>query len=240
MMLRHIVPGLLLACIAGCGQSEAPVSGDGAIPIPSGVYAADTSHTYVTFSYMHQGLSYPLLRATEINGELELDSASMDKSAVSMSVAVDSIRTNLDYFDKELASRKFFHAEKYPYITFTTHSYEPTSDNTGTLTGFVTIRDVTRPLVLAVTINGAMNHPMRNVPVIGFSASGSLNRADFKLDRFVPMVANKVEIKIEAEFLQGSNESSAAAAATAREATAKADPASLEIIAATGSQGDVR
>jgi polyisoprenoid-binding protein YceI len=231
---------LVLPLFTSCGQSAAPPAGDGPIPIPSGTYAIDTSHTYVTFSYMHQGLSYPLLRATDIDGELELDSASMDKSAVSVSVGVDSIRTNMDYFDKELASRKFFHAEKYPYINFTTHSYETISDHEGTLTGFVTIRDITKPLVLSVKINGAMNHPMQNIPVIGFTASGSLDRADFGLDRFVPLVANKVEIKIEAEFLQGSNEGSAAAAQRAADATANADPVSLEIVASADTRGGVK
>jgi polyisoprenoid-binding protein YceI len=124
----------------------------------------------------------------------------------------------MDNFDKELASRKFFHAEKYPYITFTTDRYEPLSDTEGRLHGVITIRDISKPLDLAVTINGAMIHPMRDIPVIGFSATGALNRADFELDRFVPMVGNKVDLKIEAEFLMGSNDGSAAAARRAADA----------------------
>jgi polyisoprenoid-binding protein YceI len=86
------------------------------------------------------------------------------------------------------------------------------------LHGVITIRDISKPLDLAVTINGAMIHPMRDIPVIGFSATGALNRADFELDRFVPMVGNKVDLKIEAEFLMGSNDGSAAAARRAADA----------------------
>lgn len=224
-----------LALLAACRQGE-PVDDGGVLGIPSGTYAIDKSHTYVTFSYFHQGLSYPLLRATGIDGELELDNRELEKSTVSIAVDVDSIRTNLDYFDKELASRKFFHAEKYPYITFATHSYRPLNESSGELTGFVTIRDITRPIVLSVTINGAMDHPMLKTPVIGFSASGSLSRSDFGLDRFVPMVADQVVISIEAEFLHGGNEGSAAAARISADAIADADPASLQVSADIGAE----
>jgi polyisoprenoid-binding protein YceI len=227
--------GVTLAMLAGCGP-VGPTDDGGVLGIPSGTYAVDKSHTYVTFSYFHQGLSYPLLRATGIDGELELDNTQLENSAVSIAVDVDSIRTNLGYFDKELASRKFFHAEKYPHITFTTHSYIPLDESSGDLTGFITIRGITKTIGLSVTINGAMEHPMMNTPVIGFSASGSLKRSDFGLDRFVPMVADRVDIRIEAEFLQGSNAGSAAAAQIATDAMSNADPASLQVAAVTGAE----
>ena len=219
--------------LAACGQGE-PVADGGLLGIPSGTYAVDKSHTYVTFSYFHQGLSYPLLRATGIDGELEFDSDALEKSTVSIAVDVDSIRTNLDYFDKELASRKFFHADQFPHITFATHSYTARNESLGELTGFVTIRDITRPIVLSVVINGAMEHPMLNKPVIGFSATGTLRRSDFGLDRFVPMVADEVEIRIEAEFLRGSNAGSAAAVKISADAVTNADPASLQLTSETG------
>ena len=221
--------------LAACGPADdAENRSVGRLGIPSGTYAVDKSHSHVIFSYLHQDLSYPLLRMTDIDGHLELDSTSMENSTASVAIAVDSIRTNLDYFDRELASRKFFHAEEYPYATFATHSYKPLSDSLGELTGFVTIRDITRPLVLSVTLNGAMEHPALNKPVIGFSARGSLRRSDFDLDRFISAVADQVEIRIEIEFVLGSNSGSEAAAELAAEAVANADPASLEIVANSG------
>lgn len=229
--------GLIILMLAACGQDDQPQVQDGdGMAIPSGTYSVDNSHTYVVFSYLHQDLSYPLLRMTDIDGQLELDSRSMENSRVSIAIAVDSIRTNLDYFDDELASRKFFHAEKYPHITFSTHSYKPLNESLGELTGFVTVRGITKPIILAVTINGAMEHPMLNKPVIGFSATGSLNRSDFELDRFIPFVADQVDIRIEAEFLLGSDPDSSAAAQLAVDAVANADSASLAIIADSGAE----
>lgn len=221
--------------LAACGQGG-QVDDGGLLGIPSGTYAIDKSHTYVTLSYFHQGLAYPLLRATEVDGELELDNSELEKSTVTVAVSADSIRTNLDYFDEELASRKFFHADRYPHIAFATHRYTPFNLSSGELTGFVTIRGITRPLVLSVTINGAIEHPMLKTPVIGVSANGSLKRSDFGLDRFIPMVGDQVQITIEAEFLYGSNDSSRVAVQTVDEVMANADPASLKLSANFGEE----
>lgn len=210
---------LAMLVLSGCGpDNTASDSGDS---VPSGTYAVDPSHTYLTFSYLHQGLSYPLLRATNIDGELDYDSNDIANSRVNISIATDSIRTNIDHFDKELASRKFFNAEKYPYITYTTDSYSVISETEGLLNGHVSIRGITEPLELAVTLNNALIHPMLNIPVIGFSATGSLSRSDFGLDRFVPVISDSVVFNIEIEFLLGGNDGSSAAAARARVALAE-------------------
>ena len=183
---------------------------------PSGTYSVDPSHTYVTISYLHQGLSYPLLRATETAGELEFDADDISNSAVNIAVASDSIRTNIDYFDKELASRKFFHADKYPHITFRSKRFEATDSFHGVLHGEVTIKETTLPLALDVTLNNALFHPMLDVPVIGFSATGSLSRSDFGLDRFVPVVSDDVKLTIEIEFLHGTDDPNRMAAEIAK------------------------
>jgi polyisoprenoid-binding protein YceI len=215
MKCPRITVALAALVLSGCGPDNTDsTSGES---VPSGTYSVDPSHTYVTFSYLHQGLSYPLLRATSINGELEYDGDDMANSSVNISVAADSIRTNIDHFDKELASRKFFNAEKYPHISYTTDSYSVISETEGLLNGHVTIRGITEPLQLAVTLNNALVHPMLDVPVIGFSATGSLARSDFGLDRFVPVISDSVVVDIEIEFLLGSNDGSAAAATRARD-----------------------
>lgn len=226
---------LTLIFVSACGQGG-PVDDGGALGVPSGSYAVDKSHTYITLSYFHQGLAYPLLRATAVDGELELDNGNLEESTVSIVVAADSIRSNLDYFDKELASRKFFHAEEYPHITLATHSYTPFDESSGELVGFITIRDITKPLVLSVRINGAMEHPVLKKPVIGISATGSLKRSDFGLTRFVPMVGDLVQIGIEAEFLRGSNDGSAEAVRVVADAIANADPQSLQVAADLGAE----
>jgi polyisoprenoid-binding protein YceI len=202
--------------ISGCGSNTGSSGGD----VTSGTYALDPSHTYVTFTYLHQGLSYPLLRATRAAGELEYDADDLANSSVRVAIDTDSIRSNVDYFDDELASRKFFNADRYPHITFTSESYEATGENEGIVRGQVTIRGISQPLELKVKLNGEVVHPMTGIPVVGFSATGSLNRSDFGLTRFIPVVADQVDFRIETEFVQGSNDDSQAAVQAANQALA--------------------
>ncbi|MEM9404210.1 MAG: YceI family protein [Pseudomonadota bacterium] len=188
--------------------------------IPSGVYAVDKGHTYVTFSYLHQQLSYPLLRAIDVDGELTLDADDVGASRVAIAVAADSIRSNVDYFDEELASPKFFNAGRFPHITYVAERMSLSAEGDGVLEGEVTIRGISRPLKFDVRINGAMTNPITEKPVVGVSATGVLNRSDFELDRFIPAVSDEVSIRIEAEFALGSNTGSAHAASLALGVTA--------------------
>ena len=234
--LSTFVPLVSLA-LAGCGTAEDPqpraeatatppaaTGSDTVSPanIPAGVYSVDRNHTYLTFSYLHLGYSYPLIRFTSIDGELDLDGNSMEESAVAISIDTNSLDTKLSRFNTELQSLQYFNAEDYPKITFTSHAYEPTGDTTGTLTGYLTIKGRTRPATLDVTINNAIQHPMLDVPVIGFSATGTLLRSDWGLSRNIPFVADEVNVRIEIEFLQGSSETSREAARIATETTAAA------------------
>ncbi len=207
MMARFALP--LLLCLT-------EVAGAQSLEVPSGTYANDPAHSYVTFSYKHQGLSFPLLRVERVQGELELDADNLRNSQVAIAIATDSIRSNVDYFDEELASAKFFNAERFPYITFVSERIEWRSDNAGTLHGQLTIRDRTEPMSLDVRINGAKPHPFSGNPVVGASASGSLSRSAFGLDRFVPAVSDQVDVAIEMEFGLGSNDEARNAATLAR------------------------
>ena len=217
---------VVLCCVAACGDGggeQGDAAANNGLGIPSGTYAVDPAHAYLTFSYLHQGLSYPLIRATSVDGELELDARAIENSSTRIAVNVDSIRTNTPYFDKELASPKFFNAGKYPYITFSSQRYEATAEGSGRLHGLVTIRGISRPLTLDVQLNGAMENPLSGKPVIGFSAQGALLRSDFELDRFIPAVADEVAVRIEIEFVEGRTASSAAASELAANTVEGAD-----------------
>lgn len=212
--MMRMLPAVLVFLALSTSHAQDPV----ALDIPSGIYAIDKGHTYVTFSYLHQGLSYPLLRATAVDGELDLDADAIGNSSVAIAIEADSIRSNVDYFDEELASAKFFNAAKFPHLSYVGHGLDMDGPVNGVLKGAVTIRGITRPLDLDITINGAMENPLSGKPVIGVSATGALNRSDFELDRFIPDVSDRVTIAIEVEFAMGSSEESRSAAATARSA----------------------
>ena len=77
-----------------------------------------------------------------------------------------------------------------------------TGENTGTLTGDLTLHGVTKPVTLALRLNGAGPHPMRKVPAIGFTATGTVKRSEFGVAAYVPMVGDDLEVRIEVEAAQ--------------------------------------
>jgi len=69
------------------------------------------------------------------------------------------------------------------------------------MTGDLTIKGVTKPVTLDVTINRAADDSFAKAYKLGFSATGVLKRTDFGVDLYAPLVSDEVPFKIEAEFV---------------------------------------
>jgi len=102
-------------------------------------------------------------------------------------------------FDEHLRSADFFDAAKFPTATFKSTKVEAAGTNKFTVTGDLTIKDQTKPVVLDVTLNGAGDHPMMKVPAIGFDATTTVKRSDFGVGAYAPAVSDEVKIRITTE-----------------------------------------
>ena len=178
------------------------VDDTGPAAIPPGNYELDENHAYLTFSYSHLGLSNPQLRFQDFDADLRLDPIALENSSVSVTIDAASIDTAIPEFDEVLRGEEYFDVGSYPEIRFESTSYQPLSDDAGTLTGDLTVKGTTVPVNLDVVINNANVALMTNRPTIGFSATGQLARSDFGLSGMLPMVGDEISIKIQAEFSQ--------------------------------------
>ena len=179
-----------------------PLSGlAGLSDVPSGKYSLDSSHGYITFTYNHLGFSNPRVGFNRFDTVLELDSSNPENSTIEVTIDASSIDSRVAEFNEHLNGSDFFNTAEYPTITFKSTKVEATGENTFDVTGDLTILGTTRPVTLATTINLAANHPMRNVPTVGVSASARLLRSDWGLDAYVPAVSDEVELSIEVELL---------------------------------------
>jgi polyisoprenoid-binding protein YceI len=70
------------------------------------------------------------------------------------------------------------------------------------ITGNLTLHGVTRPVTLDATFNGGAYDRLRGADVVGFSATTTLNRSAFGVDKFSGLVTDEVTLEIEAEFLK--------------------------------------
>ena len=188
--------------------AAAPVFAAPTLDIPSGRYTLDPTHTSVTFKISHFGLSNYTARFAKVAGDVVVDAANPAKSAVNVKIDANSVRTDYPFPDKEDFDKKignseaFLNGANFPDITFVSKAITVTGPKTAKISGDLTLRGVTRPVVLDTVLNGTLNpHPMMKMPVFGISASAKINRSDFGL-KFPPVLGEEVTILIESELGQ--------------------------------------
>jgi len=194
LIMRRLLVLVLLSCFA---VARADLSA-----VPAGNYVLDKPHGFITYSYSHLGFSNPHIGFNEFDVDLELDNENPENSTVNVTIDATSIDSRNDTFNGHLNGPNFFDTEKFPTITFTSTAFEATGENTFDISGDLTIKDITRPVTLAATINQAGNHPMRNMPWIGVSAQTRVSRSEWGLSRALPRVGDEVTIWIEVELPQ--------------------------------------
>ncbi|WP_411833921.1 YceI family protein [Pseudoxanthomonas mexicana] len=162
-------------------------------------YKLDPTHTDVIATWDHFGFSRPSAHFGKADGKLVYDAANVAASSVQVTLPLSGLNSFTDKFDEHLRSADFFEADKFPAATFKSTRVEAAGEGKLKVTGDLTIKDVTRPVVLDVTLNKAAEHPMKKVPAIGFDATATLKRSDFGLGRFAPMVSDEVALRITTE-----------------------------------------
>ncbi len=177
------------------------------IGVPTGTYALDPTHTSVTWKVGHLGLSNYTARFARVSGSAMVDDASPAKSSVSISIDTNSVRTDYPYpdkedFDKKLGSDEhFLDGGKFPAITFVSRSITLTGPDTAKISGDLTLRGVTRAVVLDTKLNGALKqHPVLKIPMFGISATTSIKRQDYGITLAPGIIGDTVTIIIESEF----------------------------------------
>lgn len=204
-------PAIAAIIIAGCGEAANSQSGNAAagaddqsssaaFDAVSGEYTPDPQHRYITFSYLHQGYSRPMVRWRSWDGTLDWDAENPEDSSVSITIDVDSVDTGVDEFDGHLRGERFFDVANHPEITFESTSVSRSGDDTGTITGDLTIKGNTKPVTLDVTFNKGAFDERNNIYKLGFSGTTTVKRSDFGVDAYVPYVSDEVDVTIETEW----------------------------------------
>lgn len=170
--------------------------------VPSGEYGLDKTHAYITISYSHLGFSNPHVGFDSFDVNLSADSENPENSKVEVLIDATSVNSRVESFNGHLNGKHFFDTANFPAIIFKSTSIKSTGENTFNVTGDLTIKDITKPVTLAATINKAADHPMRKVPTIGVSATAKVSRSEWGLSRAVPNVGDEVTLMIEVELPQ--------------------------------------
>ena len=162
-------------------------------------YKIDPTHTTTVFSWNHLGFLTPSANFTDIQGVIKVDNTQPANSSVEVAIPLSSINSSVAALDKEFQAEAWFNAAKYPNITFKSTKVETKDKKHFKITGDLTVKGITKPVVLDAVLNGQGEHPMLKVPAIGFNATTSFNRSDFGLGSYVPMVGDKITVHITTE-----------------------------------------
>ena len=175
------------------------------VPIP-GSYALDQSHSHVSFSARH-------LMVTKVRGRFPVTAGHLviaedpQNSSVEATIDVSAVESGDPKRDEHLRSADFFDTEHYPTVSFRSTKVENHENGEFTLTGDLTVREVTRPVTLHGEFLGSQASPWGDTR-IGFTAETEVNRKDWGLEWNVALeaggvlVGDKVKLTIDAEWVK--------------------------------------
>ncbi len=141
-------------------------------------WVLDPTHSELQFKIKHLMISTVSGQFNQFKTTVETDGDDFTKAKVHFEAAVDSISTNNDQRDAHLKNGDFFDAEKYPAVIFESERMEKTGDDEYLLHGTLTMRGVSKNILLHAEFGGLTKDPWGNTRT-GFSVTGKINRQDF-------------------------------------------------------------
>ena len=169
-------------------------------------WTLDTTHSNVEFSVRHLMIATVKGRFADVQGTVVIDESDPTASEIDVTIPAASIDTRVAQRDEHLRSADFFDVEKFPVLTFKSRRVA-VKDDALEVTGDLTIRGVTRPVVLDVTSHGRQLDPWGGQRA-GFEAKGKIRRSDFgltwnqALEAGGVAVGDEVKITIDVELVK--------------------------------------
>lgn len=181
--------------------SEATRVVEGRVVPAVGRWNVDHAHSTVEFVARHLMVTKVRGRFADYEASFEIAERPED-SRVEVTLQAASISTGDEGRDGHLTSPDFFDAAQYPTLAYRSTSVRPVDDSHWQVTGDLTIRDITRPVVLDIEFDGVIVDPWGNDKAL-FSGSAEIDREDWGLTWNQPLagggvlVGKKVKLELE-------------------------------------------
>jgi len=177
-----------------------------AVPEKKTLWTIDPAHSHVEFAVKHLMISTVRGRFGELTGQVTADEDLRD-AEVEASIDIASIDTRQADRDTHLRSADFFDAENHPTMTFKSTRVEPQGDGGLRVAGNLTIKGITKEVVLSVMPEGRGKDPWGGERA-GFTATTKINRRDFgltwnqALETGGVVVGDEIKISIDTELVK--------------------------------------
>jgi polyisoprenoid-binding protein YceI len=167
--------------------------------LTAGTWAIDPTHTEVGFVARHLMVSKVRGSFTDVSGTVTV-ADDVTASVANVVIKTASVSSGTADRDAHLTSGDFFDSETYPDMTFVSTAFDGE-----TLTGDLTIKDVTKPVTLDVEFNGVATDPWGNEKA-GFEATADINRTDWgltwnaNLEKGGVLVSEKIKLVLDVQL----------------------------------------
>lgn len=169
--------------------------------IVTGTYNVDPTHTRIGFVARHAMVTKVRGSFNTFEGSGFFDAENPSNSHLELTIEAKSIDTRNSDRDAHLKSNDFFDMDTYPQITFASTKVEKVGDENFTVTGDLTIKDVTLPVSVDFELSGPVTDPWGNTR-IGLEGSTVINRKDWGVNWNTALEAGGVLVseKVTLEF----------------------------------------
>lgn len=202
--MKRIVTFLFLIALAGTAGAAAPDPNAKRFTpdeVPAGTYEIFSDETLVRYTVDHMGFNDYWGTFAGAAGSMTIDPKNLEATKLDVTIPVYQLETTNRDLNAELYSSIFFDYIKFREMHFVSTEVKRTGARTAAVTGNLTIRDVTKPITLAVTFHGGgVNNFVGEEIFLGFDATGSVKRSEFGLGKWVPIVSDETRIFISAAF----------------------------------------
>lgn len=208
--LRRSAAGgiMLLAAfgLAGCNTLAAaflkPDIDTAAATLPAGDFKLDPKHASLFFRINHLGYSTYIGRLERFDASLTGDPAHPETAEVTAIVDMSSLNVANPEFAEQLMGPEWFDTARYPQARFESYGLRLTSETQAEIDGDLTLKGRTQPVIIRAKLNGSAYDPLRSADIVGFSAILQISRSAFGVDKYSGLLADEVEIEIQAEFIR--------------------------------------
>ena len=170
-------------------------------------WTIDSAHSEVYFTVRHMMISNVRGRFEKFSGTVDFDENNPANTTVDVQIEAASLSTREPQRDGHLRSADFLDAEKFPYLTFKSKRVNVIDAQHAELVGDLTIRDITREVILDVEYSGMSQSPWGTTNA-GFTASTRISRKNWNLNWNVALetggwlVGDEIKIDLELEIIR--------------------------------------
>jgi polyisoprenoid-binding protein YceI len=174
------------------------------LPLSAQTYEFNAKQSSVGFDIEYiAGTAHGEFR--EFEGKLDFNKQNPEQSRVAITIQVDSVDTDSAKRDGHLQEEDYFYSQKYPTIQFESKSFRKRGDNQYVVAGPLTIRGVSKPITLQVTLTERQAQWAVKGDALFFESEYDLNRMDFGVSGGTPGVNERLKVLLKIKAFETGN-----------------------------------